>query len=62
MASTLFHTYLATDATLDELVAAHLELLDTSLARDRVAAERTLRSRLAEVYGVTRKLEHAKLP
>ena len=42
MASTLFHTYLATDATLDELVAAHLELLDTILARDPVAAERTV--------------------
>ncbi|NYD89128.1 GntR family transcriptional regulator [Sphingomonas melonis] len=53
----LFHKHVAGGGALEDLVTAHLDLLDTILSRDPVAAEHMVRAMLSEVYSVLQKLQ-----
>lgn len=57
----LFHTHVAGDGALGELVTAHLDLLDIIISRDPVAAEHMVRAMLSEVYSALQKLQKYKV-
>lgn len=57
----LFHIHVAAKEALVDLVTAHLDLLDTILSRDPVAAEHMVRAMLSEVYSALQKLQKAKV-
>lgn len=57
----LFHTHVATEDALVDLISAHLELLDIILRRDSVAAEHMVRAMLSEVYSALQKLDKCKV-
>ena len=57
----LFHVHVAVKGALVDLVTAHLDLLDTILSRDPVAAEHMVRAMLSENYSALQKLQKAKV-
>lgn len=57
----LFHVHVAAQGALVDLVTAHLDLLDTILTRDPVAAEHMVRAMLAQVYSALQKLQKASV-
>ena len=57
----LFHVHVAAKGALVDLITAHLDLLDTILSRDPVAAEHVVRAMLSENYAALQKLQKAKV-
>lgn len=57
----LFHTHVAAEGALTDLIAGHLDLLDIILSKDPVAAEHMVRAMLSEVYSALQKLQKYKV-
>ncbi|MES2055492.1 MAG: GntR family transcriptional regulator [Pseudomonadota bacterium] len=57
----LFHTHVASEGAMADIVTAHLDLLDIIISRDPVAAEHMVRAMLSEVYSALQKLQKSKV-
>lgn len=57
----LFHVHVAPKNALHDLIASHLDLLDTIISRNPVAAEHVVRAMLAGNYSSLHKLQKSKV-